>query len=191
MVLLSSNEEHVLINVVNALRILSENTPENQEFIGQSNAIPTIIELIGRNLNFFIHAIVHSFIISSHAFISLLISVFYLFYLSIHLNQPVIQPASQTASRPASQVVSQCKSQSVINLMTATVNNFPLFYFHLSHLFYSLHSSSFPYHLIWNMIHFFILIHELQKIRITTTFELDAAPNFGQQTPLSFKLYAF
>lgn len=37
----------MLVNVVNALRVLSENAPENQRVIGESNAIPTIIELVG------------------------------------------------------------------------------------------------------------------------------------------------
>ena len=77
MLLLSSNVEHVLVNVVNALRILCEKDPENQKVIGDSNAIPTIIELIGmfiRLVNFinslFHHSFIHSSIYSfTHSFI--------------------------------------------------------------------------------------------------------------------------
>lgn len=50
--LLSSNVEHVLVNVVNALRVLSESSPENQKVIGESNAIPVVIELIGTCLTY-------------------------------------------------------------------------------------------------------------------------------------------
>ena len=57
--LLSSNTEHVLVNVVNALRVLSENAPENQKVIGESSAISTIIELIGKS---FSNSLIYSFI---------------------------------------------------------------------------------------------------------------------------------
>ena len=82
--LLSSNVEHVLVNVVNALRILCEKDPENQKVIGDSNAIPTIIELIGmfiRLVNFsnslFHHSFIHSSIYSfTHSFIHFFIHSF-------------------------------------------------------------------------------------------------------------------
>lgn len=50
--LLSSNVEHVLVNVVNALRILADKTPENQSVIGQQGAITTLIELLGELFNY-------------------------------------------------------------------------------------------------------------------------------------------
>ena len=46
MKLLSSETEHVLVNVVNALRVLAEKDLENQTAIGCHNAVPIIIELI-------------------------------------------------------------------------------------------------------------------------------------------------
>ena len=49
--LLSSDIEHVLVNVVNALRVLAERSPENQTAIGRENAIPTLIELLGKMLS--------------------------------------------------------------------------------------------------------------------------------------------
>ena len=67
MALLSSDVEHVLVNVVNALRVLSEDSPDNQKAVGESNAIPTLIELIGiipcfyLFVCFLIHLVIDSF----------------------------------------------------------------------------------------------------------------------------------
>ncbi len=46
--LLFSDVEHVLVNVVNALRVLADKTPENQSEIGRQGAIATLIELLGQ-----------------------------------------------------------------------------------------------------------------------------------------------
>eukprot|EP00794_Sanderia_malayensis_P003419 gene3419-3910_t len=47
--LLSSDVEHVLVNVVNALRVLADKTSENQSAIGSHGAISIIIDLLGSN----------------------------------------------------------------------------------------------------------------------------------------------
>ena len=78
MALLSSDVEHVLVNVVNALRVLSEDSPDNQKTVGESNAIPTLIELVGMIsffylfVCFFINLAIHLFYhLFGHSFIHL------------------------------------------------------------------------------------------------------------------------